>query len=329
MYIIIIIVLISLLIVSSIYYIKKINRLNLEIKKLGETISNKENELNNFTEKIASLKGKFEIKNEVFESIRSASADISESIEQVADSTNHQAEALENAVTSVESLQNKINDALSNSSKVVETSENTEKLILEQSGPAWIKFAENQTKVTHDTLELIDEITSLTKHTEIVTDVLAKIEAIATSTNLLSLNASIEAARAGEAGKGFTVVANEVKQLANSTTDLVSEATASVTALHNSVLTCNAKSENTKSLFEDNGRLIQVVVDMLTKLQECIDNSKDAGVAAKKSLDATVSDFNKISDVIQTLSGLSEENSAIAEEVAASVKVQDEKFKEM
>ena len=49
------------------------------------------------------------------------------------------------------------------------------------------------------------------------------ISSIAGQTNLLSLNASIEAARAGEQGRGFAVVAEEIRNLSDSTKDLLSQ----------------------------------------------------------------------------------------------------------
>ncbi len=62
-----------------------------------------------------------------------------------------------------------------------------------------------------------EKIQSLSAATQRIGDVVQLIGEIAAKTNLLALNATIEAARAGEAGKGFTVVASEVKSLAQQT----------------------------------------------------------------------------------------------------------------
>ncbi|MEZ6039915.1 MAG: methyl-accepting chemotaxis protein [Planctomycetaceae bacterium] len=58
---------------------------------------------------------------------------------------------------------------------------------------------------------------SLGEYTDSVARLISEITSISEQTNLLALNATIESARAGDAGKGFSVVANEVKQLANVT----------------------------------------------------------------------------------------------------------------
>ena len=60
-------------------------------------------------------------------------------------------------------------------------------------------------------------VKSLSGQTQSVTELVSEITSISEQTNLLALNATIESARAGEAGRGFSVVANEVKQLANDT----------------------------------------------------------------------------------------------------------------
>ncbi|MGY1822442.1 methyl-accepting chemotaxis protein [Geodermatophilus sp. SYSU D00079] len=62
-----------------------------------------------------------------------------------------------------------------------------------------------------------ETLSSLTRSSAEIQDVIALIDAVAAQTRLLALNATIEAARAGEAGKGFAVVATEVKDLADQT----------------------------------------------------------------------------------------------------------------
>ena len=63
-----------------------------------------------------------------------------------------------------------------------------------------------------------------------------KVVAIATSTNLLSLNASIEAARAGEAGRGFAVVASEIGTLASNSRETANKSSENYTQIDQSVL---------------------------------------------------------------------------------------------
>jgi methyl-accepting chemotaxis protein len=101
-----------------------------------------------------------------------------------------------------------------------------------------------------------------------VGQVVALIDAIANQTNLLSLNATIEAARAGEAGKGFSVVASEVKQLANQTASATREIAAQVAEMRDVTAgVIDALAGVTKSVTDING-IAGAVLDAVTQQNE-------------------------------------------------------------
>ncbi|RUL53982.1 globin-coupled sensor protein [Lysinibacillus antri] len=95
-----------------------------------------------------------------------------------------------------------------------------------------IEHALNEIFKTGDTFaEIVDSFDHLKRHVDDIENVVTLINEIADQTNLLALNASIEAARAGEHGKGFSVVAQEVRKLAENTVSALSQVSKNVGSL--------------------------------------------------------------------------------------------------
>lgn len=129
--------------------------------------------------------------------------------------------------------------------------------------------------VTESNQSTLDAVNSLLGGTREVVETLDIISQIASSTNLLALNASIEAARAGEAGKGFAVVASEIGALANNTQASLKEIGACMTMLEqNTNRVSSSIQESTRKLDEQNtviAQTIDKVKNMMKLLNECMD----------------------------------------------------------
>lgn len=144
--------------------------------------------------------------------------------------------------------------------------------------------------------------------------IIGVIEDIASQTNLLSLNASIEAARAGDAGRGFAVVAEQVKKLAEQSTEAAGETRKLI--------------ENTVQAVEQ-GILIsdEVAADMgevMTGAKEATDKMGAMAETIRKQSEVMQQineNIAKVAEIVDNNSASSEETAAVGEEQTAQVQM--------
>jgi methyl-accepting chemotaxis protein len=118
-----------------------------------------------------------------------------------------------------------------------------------------------------------EELNNFKEKIHNINEIVDIVKGVAAQTNLLSLNASIEAARAGELGKGFSVVANEVKKLAEHTRSSAFDIENNVKELQTIIdgisNTMNGTAErlNTgKATFEESGEVIEEITSNMKQL---------------------------------------------------------------
>ncbi len=145
------------------------------------------------------------------------------------------------------------------------------------------------------------------------------ITAIATETNLLSLNASIEAARAGEQGKGFAVVASEIQKLAEQS----NESAHSIELIIDALI---QESEMTVSVMDEVEQIVAQMQEKLTdtredfqKLDTDINHTYEGMADIKNSTENCNGARNQVADVMSSLSAISEQNAAATQQTTASM----------
>jgi methyl-accepting chemotaxis protein len=119
--------------------------------------------------------------------------------------------------------------------------------------------------------------------------VITLIAEIAEQTNLLALNATIEAARAGEAGRGFAVVANEVKSLAQQTSQATGDIRTRITSIQDGAHDANATVRHITDA-------ITAIADRLRAVDQAVQNQKVASTQTGQMVAEAADNVQQIAD---------------------------------
>lgn len=157
--------------------------------------------------------------------------------------------------------------------------------------------------------QMLGSIQKVQNSSRDISGIITIISGLAEQTKLLALNAAIEAARAGDSGKGFSVVASEVRNLAEKSTEAVQQTTEMI---GNSIKTADESAEIASKTSESFGS-INKSIDQVTKL--CTDIAEVSKKQAD-SLKDTSSIISNISGAVQNNAAYAEENSAVAANLA-------------
>lgn len=281
------------------------------------------------------MRGLVETVKEMIEQVSSAGNQVSDSssnvshivedmglqIEEIHENIKLEDEEILNCSEQMEELSVKIKMVSDNILEIIEQ--------IKQSGTIinnGMEAVETMTSQSNDTRDVTDEVQSqvtlLGTKIEDIAHFVEIIQSIAEQTNLLSLNASIEAARAGENGKGFSVVAEEIRKLADNSAETAETIQKVISEIRGYSVSAIDKTHSAGDIVSAQVESVQNTAEAFQKIDDFMDHLEEQ----MKMLTDDVEEMNEkrhaALSAMKNISKLSEDTVHSADQVNDALKIQ-------
>lgn len=249
-------------------------------------------------------------------------------IEEISRGANEQSEMTQNGADMIINLGRILEKDIALLSELNESSDNVVSLV--NNGLEEVRELTEKTRQSDlATKQIFEGIIKTNESSAKIGKASAVIASIAEQTNLLALNAAIEAARAGEHGKGFSVVADEIRKLAEQ----------SSTSTKQIDLVVKELQENSNEAVQTMQQVMQIIEEQQHSVEATDIKYRSIADAISVSVDR-ISNLNTLSsemeqnkidilDIMQNLAAIAEQNAASTQEVSASVEEQTASIEEI
>ena len=253
---------------------------------------------------------------------------ISEVINQVAMGSVDQAEEIGISAESINDLALGINVVEDNMKIVSNVADKTK--TLSYNAIEVVRLLNNKAFQTNEASEkVIEDIDDLSENMKEIERIIKTMSLIADQTNLLSLNASIEAAKAGDAGRGFSVVASEVKKLANQSKDSTKDIKNIIMNILNKTKRTKEVAYKANSAVSEQLEIVKKTDESFREINESMRNLMECVKEVSESIKKVLKSKEEAAESIENISAISEETASIAEEVSATTQEQTSASEEL
>ncbi len=235
--------------------------------------------------------------------VTNASAEISTSTTDLSQRTEEQAASLEQTSASMEEMTATVKKNAENAKEASDLASSTRD-VADRGGAVVAKTVDAMAKIEESSRK--------------ISDIIGVIDEIARQTNLLALNAAVEAARAGEAGRGFAVVASEVRSLAQRSSQAAKDIKDLITNSNNQV-------KDGVDLVNKAGQSLAEIVESIKKVTAVVSEIANASAEQSTGIEEINKALTQMDEVTQQNSALVEENAATAKTLEGQAKSMDER----
>ncbi|MFW5971876.1 MAG: methyl-accepting chemotaxis protein [Bacillota bacterium] len=299
-----------------------------EIGHLALSIRNMHKSLINMIKKVLETSSNVAASSEELhaagEQVGEVAEQVGEAIENVASGAEEQSAQVEESVAMIDEMVEKIN-SVGKDTKEMSNAADTVIDRIDKGNNTVVESIKRVKVVKEDTSEVAEVISELGQTSREIGNIVEIINSIATQTNLLALNAAIEAARAGEAGSGFSVVAEEIRVLAEDSGSATEKIANLINEIQEDVQIVTEKmKENIDSVdgsvisIEDMGNEFKEIENVTRRLKEIIENVSNNSLEMARNSDMVEKAIVNIASVSDEFAGNTEEVAASSEEQIAA-----------
>jgi methyl-accepting chemotaxis protein len=235
--------------------------------------------------------------------VTNASAEISTSTTDLSQRTEEQAASLEETSASMEEMTATVKKNAENAKQASELATSTRE-VADRGGEVVAKTVDAMAKIEESSRK--------------ISDIISVIDEIARQTNLLALNAAVEAARAGDAGRGFAVVASEVRSLAQRSSQAAKD-------IKDLITNSTGQVKDGVELVNKAGQSLTEIVASIKKVTAVVSEIANASMEQSTGIEQINKALTQMDEVTQQNSALVEENAATAKTLEGQAKSMDER----